>query len=91
MSQKEFRNYQENRFAVFCRTTIWNARIDNRRSRMNWEKKFTSLDALQMDSLELEGTEDTYVTYAREYRVKGIAVTVKDERLGEALQFILPN
>ena len=58
---------------------------------MNWEKKFTSLDALQMDSLELEGTEDTYVTYAREYRVKGIAVTVKDERLGEALQFILPN
>lgn len=50
MSQKEFRNYQGNRFAVFCRTTIWNARIDNRRSRMNWEKKFTSLDPLSQSS-----------------------------------------
>ena len=91
MSQKEFRNYQENRFGLFCKTTIWNARTDNLRVRKNREKRFSSLDALQLDVLELEQTEDTYVTYERVYRVKGIEVIVRDERLGEALQFILPN
>ena len=91
MSQKEFRNYQENRFGLFCKTTIWNARTDNLRARKNREKRFSSLDALQLDVLELEQTEDTYVTYERVYRVKGIEVIVRDERIGEALQFILPN
>lgn len=41
--------------------------------------------------LDLEKVEDTYVTYSRAYKVKGIDVTVSDERIGEAIQFIMPN
>lgn len=35
--------------------------------------------------------ENTYVTYSRTYKVKGIDVTITDERIGEAIQFIMPN
>ena len=39
----------------------------------------------------MEKVEDTYITYTRTYKVKGIDVTVSDERIGEAIQFIMPN
>ena len=44
-----------------------------------------------MEALELERVEDAYVTYSRTYKVKGIDVTITDERIGEAIQFIMPN
>lgn len=46
--------------------------------------KYISLGVVKKASTE-------HVTYERVYRVKGIEVIVRDERLGEALQFILPN
>ena len=41
--------------------------------------------------MDLQRVEDTYVTYSRTYRVNGIDVTINDERIGEAIQFIMPN
>ena len=74
MISKEFRKYQENKFDAFCKVVIRNACTDNRRSRMKREKRFSSLEEMQMDALDLEKVEDTYVTYSRTYKVKGIAV-----------------
>ena len=91
MNSQEFRKYQENRFDSFCRKVIRNACMDNRKSRMKREKRFSSLEAMQVEALELERVEDTYVTYSRTYKVKGIDVTITDERIGEAIQFIMPN
>ena len=58
---------------------------------MTREKRFSSLEELQADALDLQRVEDTYVTYSRTYRVNGIDVTINDERIGEAIQFIMPN
>ena len=44
-----------------------------------------------MEALDLERVEDAYVTYSRTYKVKGIDITITDERIGEAIQFIMPN
>lgn len=91
MISTEFRKYQENKFDSFCKIVIRNACADNRRSRMTREKRFSSLEELQADALDLQRVEDTYVTYSRTYRVNGIDVTINDERIGEAIQFIMPN
>lgn len=91
MYSHEFIKYQENRFDLFCKVVIRNASYDNRRSRKRRADRFSSLEELQSGVLDLEKVEDTYVTYSRAYKVKGIDVTVSDERIGEAIQFIMPN
>ena len=91
MISQEFRKYQENRFDSFCRKVIRNACMDNRKGRMKREKRFSSLEAMQVEALDLERVEDAYVTYSRTYKVKGIDITITDERIGEAIQFIMPN
>ena len=91
MYSHEFIKYQENRFDLFCRVVIRNCSYDNHRSRKRREDRFSFLEELQSGVLDLEKTEDTYVTYSRTYKVKGIDITVVDERIGEAVQFIMPN
>lgn len=91
MYSHEFIKYQENRFDLFCKVVIRNASYDDRRSRKRRADRFSSLEELQSGVLDLEKVEDTYVTYSRAYKVKGIDVTVSDERIGEAIQFIMPN
>lgn len=91
MISQEFRRYQENRFDSFCKTVIQNACTDYRRSRMKREKRFSSIEAVQLEALELERVEDIYVTYSRTYKVKGIDIVITDERIGEAVQYIMPN
>ena len=91
MISQELRKYQENRFDSFCRKIIRNACMDNRKCRMKREKRFSSLEAMQVEALELERVEGAYVTYSRTYKVKGIDITITDERIGEAIQFIMPN
>lgn len=91
MYSHEFIKYQENRFDLFCKVVIRNASYDNLRSRKRRADRFSSLEELQSGVLDLEKVEDTYVTYSRTYKVKGIDVTVSDERIGEAIQFIMPN
>ena len=91
MYDSKFIRYQENRFDSFCRTVIQNSSFDNLRSRKKREDRFSSLDEIQSAAMELDNKEDTYITYSREYRVKGIVVTITDERIGEAVQYIMPN
>lgn len=91
MYSHEFIKYQENRFDLFCKVVIRNASYDNHRSRKRRADRFSSLEELRSGVLDLEKVEDTYVTYSRTYKVKGIDVTVSDERIGEAIQFIMPN
>lgn len=91
MYSEEFIIYQENRFDLFCKVVIRNASYDNLRSRKRRTDRFSSLEELQSGLLDLEKVEDTYTTYTRTYKVKGIDVTVSDERIGEAIQFIMPN
>ena len=52
---------------------------------------FSSLDDLQSDLYLQEISQDRYATYSKRYRVKGIDVTIENEEIGEALQYILPN
>ena len=54
MISQEFCKYQENRFDSFCRKVIRNACMDNRKCRMKREKRFSSLEAMQVEALELE-------------------------------------
>ena len=91
MYSQEFIIYQESRFDLFCKVVIRNASYDTLRSRKRRTDRFSSLEELQSGLLDLEKVEDTYITYTRTYKVKGIDVTVSDERIGEAIQFIMPN
>lgn len=52
---------------------------------------FSSFDELQSGLIDLEKTEDTYIVYSRSYKVKGIDITITDDRIGEAVQYIMPN
>ena len=87
----DFIRYQENRFDSFCKTVIRNASLDKIRSRKKREALFSSLDDLQSDLYLQEISQDRYATYSKRYRVKGIDVTIENEEIGEALQYILPN
>ena len=87
----DFIRYQENRFDSFCKTVIRNASLDSIRSRKKREALFSSLDDLQSDLYLQEISQDRYATYSKRYRVKGIDVTIENEEIGEALQYILPN
>lgn len=82
---------RKNRFDSFCKTVIRNASLDSIRSRKKREALFSSLDDLQSDLYLQEISQDRYATYSKRYRVKGIDVTIENEEIGEALQYILPN
>lgn len=87
----DFLNYQQNRFDSFCRVVIQNSSLDNLRTRKRREERFSSFDKLQDCLFDAEFVEDTYVTYSKVYRVKGIEVEITDDRIGEAVQYIMPN
>lgn len=91
MYTNEFLSYQENKFDSFCRVVIKNASSDNLRSKKRREALFLPLDALRDNYDGTETTEDSYITYLKTYRVKGIDIRIVDEQIGEALQYILPN
>lgn len=91
MYAHDFTKYQVNRFDSFCKILIRNESIDNRRRRKRRDERFTSFDELQSGLLEIEKKEDTYVTYSRIYKVKGIDITITDKRIADAVQYIMPN
>ena len=91
MYNSEFIKYQENRFDSFCRTVIQNSSLDNLRTRKRHEERYLPLEEVKQDVWDLKKTEDTYSIYSRTYKVKGITIKVTDERIGEAVQFIMPN
>lgn len=91
MYSNDFIRFQENKFDSFCRTVIKNARSDNLRMKKRREDRFSSLEELPDPDHPPVSTEDTYRPYVRIYRVKGIDIPISDERIGEVVQYILPN
>ena len=91
MYTDEFITYQENRFDSFCKVVIRNACSDNRRIQKRRADRYISLDEMHTSIFDIPQVEDNYVTYSRTYHVKGIDIVITDNRLGELMQYIMPN
>ena len=87
----ELIRFQENKFDSFCRAVIKNAALDFLRSRKRRQERFLSLEETEESLSHPEVYEDVYRGYTRNYNVKGIEISIHDERIGELLQFILPK
>lgn len=92
MTEIELQEYHVHAFDAFCKRVIRNASVDAKR--LYWRNTELSSDddklAKYVKSLR---TEDSYNlrAYEKVYYVNGIKVAVKDETVGEALKFIMPN
>ena len=92
MTQEELILYHESSFDAFCKKTIRNLSVDAKR--IYWRKTEIQTDNERLaEYIQTQKTEDTYSisTYSKTYYVKEIVIIVKDEAIGEALQFIMPN
>ena len=92
MKQDELEQYHECSFDAFCKKAIRNFAIDAKR--IYWKKSMTtSDDGLLANYVQSFMTEDTYDLnrYEKTYYVNGVKVVVTNERVGEALKFIMPN
>lgn len=92
MTQEELEQYHECSFDAFTKKTIRNLAVDAKR--IYWKQNdILSDDEMLAKYVKSIKTEDTYDlrTYERIFYVNGIKVVVKDETLGEALKFIMPN
>lgn len=91
MTQEEFYTFQERNFAGFCKNTIQKARAYAMRTRINYQKHSLSLDTYSMPEEADAAAEDQYQIYGRTFVVRGISLVVRDEVIGECLQFIPPD
>ena len=92
MKQDELEQYHECSFDAFCKKAIRNFAIDAKR--IYWKKSMTtSDDELLANYVKFLRTEDTYDLnkYEKIYYVNGVKVVVKNETVGEALKYIMPN
>ena len=92
MKQDELEQYHECSFDAFCKKAIRNFAIDAKR--IYWKKGMAaSDDELLANYVQSLMTEDTYDLnrYEKTYYVNGVKVVVTNERVGEALKFIMPN
>ena len=91
MTQEEFYAFQERNFGGFCKNTILKLRAYALRTQINYQKHSYSLDAYSgYEDLDA-AAEDQYQLYGRTFVVRGISLVVRDEIIGECLQFIPPN
>ena len=92
MTQEELEQYHECSFDAFSKKTIRNSSVDAKR--LYWRNIEISSDdemlAKYVKSLKIGDTCDLRA-YEKIYYVNGIKVAVKDETVGEALKFIIPN
>ena len=92
MTEIELQEYHEHAFDAFCKRVIRNSSVDAKR--LYWRKIEISSDdemlAKYVKSLKIGDTCDLRA-YEKIYYVNGIKVAVKDETVGEALKFIMPN
>lgn len=91
MTQQEFVAFQERNFDAFCKKTIHNLSAYALRSYINSQKRSRTLDTLLMQEVCCAATEDIYQTYGKTFSVCGISVVVRDESIGECLQFLTPE
>ncbi len=88
MTIQEFELYQERTFDSFCKETIHNESVDAHRELEIRAKHEVQLSTFLPDRFI---TEDNYHPYRKVYPVLNYRITVKDQELGEALQFIVPQ
>lgn len=92
MTQEELEQYHECSFDAFSKKTIRNLSVDAKR--LYWRNiEISSDDEMLAKYVKSLKTEDTYDlrAYEKIYYVNGIKVVVKDETVGEALKYIIPN
>lgn len=92
MTEIELQEYHEHAFDAFCKRVIRNAAVDAKR--LYWRnREISSDDEMLVKYVKSLRTADTYNlrTYEKIFYVNGIKVVVKDETVGEALKFIMPN
>ena len=91
MTKEEMATYHEAAFDAYCKKVIRNA------ARMAHRKCNSSTQTANILNANLEHhlnriqKEDRYTTYERIFHVRGFKITVRDEAVGEALQYIMPN
>lgn len=91
MTQQDFFTFQERTFDVFCKNTIKNLSAYALRTYYNAQKRRQSLADNMNQEISSTSVEDVYHTYGRTYTVRGITMVVRDEVMGECLQFIPPD
>lgn len=91
MAQQNFFTFQERTFDVFCKNTIKNLSAYALRTYFNAQKRQQSLDNYMIQEMSSTAIEDDYHTYGRTYTVRGITMVVRDEVMGECLQYIPPD
>lgn len=91
MTTEEFFTYQEQTFDSFCKSVIRNESVNAHKQLAVKAEKETQLSALSPKDMSSLYTEDTYRYYCKTFYVKGTAVNVYDQPLGEVLQHLTPQ
>ena len=91
MTQQEFFDFQERNFDAFCKKTIRNLSAYALRTSINSEKRSRTLYDCLFQDVSNTAEEDNYHPYGRTFNVRGISLVVRDEAIGECLQFFPPN
>lgn len=92
MTEIELQEYHVHAFDAFCKRVIRNASVDAKR--LYWRnKEISSDDEMLAKYVKSLRSSDTYNprAYEKIFYVNGIKVAVRDEAVGEALKFIMPN
>ena len=91
MPQQDFFTFQERNFDAFCKKIINNLSAYALRKSINTLKRNQTMDDSVIQEIASAQVEDDYHVYGRTFTVRGISLVVRDEEMGECLQFIPPD
>jgi RNA polymerase sigma factor (sigma-70 family) len=91
MQQQDFFTFQERNFDAFCKKIINNLSAYALRKSINTLKRNQTMDDSIIQEIASAQVEDDYHVYGRTFTVRGISLVVRDEEMGECLQFIPPD
>ena len=91
MPQQDFFTFQERNFDAFCKKIINNLSAYALRKSINALKRNQTMDDSIIQEIASAQVEDDYHVYGRTFTVRGISLVVRDEEMGECLQFIPPD
>lgn len=91
MPQQDFFTFQERNFDAFCKKIINNLSAYALRKSINTLKRNQTVDDSIIQEIASAQVEDDYHVYGRTFTVRGISLVVRDEEMGECLQFIPPD
>ena len=91
MPQQDFFTFQERNFDAFFKKIINNLSAYALRKSINTLKRNQTMDDSIIQEIASAQVEDDYHVYGRTFTVRGISLVVRDEEMGECLQFIPPD